>query len=92
MAWVGISDKLVAWGRQLILHLLQVLDEFVDRIEAIADVRVGTVLDQLIEGFRRSVQRRADTKASMSTELFRQCKRAFCRRLACEELVTNSAK
>ena len=75
MGW--IADELVARRRQLVFDLVEELDELVDRVEAVADVRVGAVLDQLVERLRRSVQNRADAKAPVGPELLRQVPAGF---------------
>ena len=48
----GIADKLVARRGQFVFDLVEELDELGGGVEAVADIRVGAVLDQLVERSR----------------------------------------
>ena len=87
----GIANDLVARRRQFFLDLVEQLEEFGGGVEAITDVRIGAVLDELIEGLRCAIHDGADAEATVNPQFFRQGQRAFRRCLAGEELIAHRA-
>ena len=65
----GVAHELVAGCGQLFFNLVEKREELGGVVEAIIEVRIGAVLDELIERFRRTVDDTADAQAAIGRDV-----------------------